>query len=110
MPIKILFYFWGVIGMMAHALYKAQAPGISGVWDYYKVNNKGVVFSFLTYSFIYGIWAAMGRWAPAIGWLSWVPYANPWLGVFSVVGGYCSDSLWNNIVKKAEAKANGTGG
>lgn len=104
--LKLMFYFWGLLGIVAHAILKADQPGIRPIIDWYRVNNKGLVFNFLVYTFLYGMWAAMGRWAPAIGWNTWIPFANPWLGVMSVIGGYIGDSLWNNIVKKVEAKAN----
>jgi hypothetical protein len=109
--IKLMFFFWGLVGMALHSILAVDRPGIKEILEFYQKNSKGLIVSFLCYVCLYGIWAGMSRWAPVLGWVKFEEAANPWFGVFAVVIGYAGDSLWpklvNKVVKKVDTATDG---
>lgn len=96
--LKVLYFFWGLIGLVMHVFLVAEKPTLPAVIAHYKSNQRPLVQSLFGYIIIYGIWAGMSRWAVVLNMPQLETYSNVWLGAWSPVFGYASDSFFPKII------------
>lgn len=96
----VLFFFWGLLGILGHILFKLKHEGMhrfARVWHYIRDNQIQVALSIFVYLAVYVVWTS-GILAKKFPDLEWLNYKIGWL---SIIIAYLSDSIFRNF--KAEA-------
>ena len=105
----VLFFLWGLLGILGHILFKLKHEGFSRlakVWQYIKKNQIQVACSIFAYGVVYIVWTT-GILAKKFPGLEWLNYKIGWL---SIIIAYLSDSIFRNFKGEKDSARKRNGG